>query len=45
MLRACMDLGRLEMRAKDFAVAQRVLEGALEVAKDKEGDDSEATGG
>jgi hypothetical protein len=44
MLRACMDLGRLEMKAQDFGAAKAVLFGALEVAKDKEGADSEATG-
>lgn len=44
MLRASMDLGRLEMRAKDFGAAQGVLEAALAVAKDKEGEESEAAG-
>jgi hypothetical protein len=45
MLRACIDLGRLEMKAKDFAASKAVLSEALAEATAKAGEDSQEAGG
>jgi hypothetical protein len=45
MLRACIDLGRLEMKAKEFGAAKAVLGEALAEATAKKGDDSQEAGG
>jgi hypothetical protein len=45
MLRACIDLGRLEMKAKDFDASKAVLSEALAEATAKAGEDSQEAGG
>jgi hypothetical protein len=44
MLRACIDLGRLEMKAKEFDASKAVLTEALGAAREKAGEESQEAG-